>query len=108
MKKLIQDRLGGRHLALSAGLAAAQGYPTRPLTLIVPFAAGGPSDAIARLLGQSMSETLKQQVVIENVAGRRRHHRSGSPRQGPEGRLHPSHPPRGPRGRRLALQDASL
>jgi tripartite-type tricarboxylate transporter receptor subunit TctC len=69
MKNLIRTVLSAAALALSAGLAAAQGYPTRPLTLIVPFAAGGPSDAIARLLGQSMSETLKQQVVIENVAG---------------------------------------
>jgi tripartite-type tricarboxylate transporter receptor subunit TctC len=69
MKKLIRTALSAATLAISAGLAAAQGYPTRPLTLIVPFAAGGPSDAIARRIGQSMSETLKQQVVIENVAG---------------------------------------
>jgi tripartite-type tricarboxylate transporter receptor subunit TctC len=52
-----------------AGAAAAQGYPSRIVTLVVPFAAGGPSDAIGRLLAQSMSNTLKQQVVIENVAG---------------------------------------
>jgi tripartite-type tricarboxylate transporter receptor subunit TctC len=52
-----------------AGAAAAQEFPTRTITLVVPFAAGGPSDAIGRLLGQSMSTTLKQQVVIENVAG---------------------------------------
>ncbi|HEU4519740.1 MAG TPA: tripartite tricarboxylate transporter substrate-binding protein [Microvirga sp.] len=55
-------------LVLTGG-AAAQDYPSRPITMIVPFAAGGPSDAIARLLAQSMSGTLKQQVVIENVAG---------------------------------------
>lgn len=51
------------------GLAAAQGYPTRPVTVIVPFAAGGPSDAVARLVGQSMAATLGQPFVIENVAG---------------------------------------
>lgn len=51
------------------GAAAAQTYPVRPITLIVPFTAGGPSDAIARLIGQSMSTTLGQQVVVENVAG---------------------------------------
>jgi len=55
--------------AALAGVAAAQGYPSRVVTLVVPFAAGGPSDAIGRLLAQSMSGTLKQQVVIENVAG---------------------------------------
>ncbi|HEY8566497.1 MAG TPA: tripartite tricarboxylate transporter substrate-binding protein [Beijerinckiaceae bacterium] len=57
-------------LVVSAGAAVAQGpYPSRPVTMIVPFAAGGPSDAIARLVAQSMSATLGQQVVIENVAG---------------------------------------
>ena len=50
-------------------VAAAQGFPTRPITMVVPFAAGGPRDAIARLLAQSMSATLGQQVIIENVAG---------------------------------------
>lgn len=51
------------------GFATAQTFPQRPITLVVPFAAGGPSDAIARLVGQSMSATLGQQVVVENVAG---------------------------------------
>lgn len=52
-----------------AGTAAAQDYPTRPVTLVVPFAAGGPTDTVARLIGASMSKTLGQQVVVENVAG---------------------------------------
>jgi tripartite-type tricarboxylate transporter receptor subunit TctC len=69
MKKLITVALAAASVAFSAGVAAAQGYPSRPITMIVPFAAGGPSDAIARLLAQSMSNTFKQQVVIENVAG---------------------------------------
>ena len=56
-------------LALWAGSASAQQYPTRPITVIVPFAAGGPTDVIARIVGESMSRTLGQQLVIENVAG---------------------------------------
>ena len=56
-------------LVACQGPSFAQTFPTRVVTLVVPFAAGGPSDAIARLLGQSMSGTLKQQVIIENVAG---------------------------------------
>jgi len=63
---------------LAAGAAAlpavsrivwAQAYPTRPLTLVVPFAAGGPSDVAARIIGQRMSEILRQQVVVENLTG---------------------------------------
>jgi tripartite-type tricarboxylate transporter receptor subunit TctC len=58
-------------LALAAGTAAAQapGYPAKPITLIVPFAAGGGVDATARLLTAKLGEQLKQPVVIENVAG---------------------------------------
>jgi tripartite-type tricarboxylate transporter receptor subunit TctC len=52
-----------------SGAAAAQDYPTRPVTMVVPFAAGGPTDIIARIVGEHMSRTLGQQVVIENVAG---------------------------------------
>jgi len=55
-------------LALS-GAAMAQEFPNKPITMIVPFAAGGPTDIIARIVGESMSRTLGQQVVIENVAG---------------------------------------
>lgn len=57
---------------LSLGLAGpglAQTFPTKPITVIVPFAAGGPSDVIARLLGEQMSKTLGQSVVVENIAG---------------------------------------
>lgn len=52
-----------------AGSAKAQSYPARPITMIVPFAAGGPTDIVARIVGENMSKTLGQQVVIENVAG---------------------------------------
>jgi len=59
----------------AAGLAAlpqgarAQAYPTKPISVIVPFAAGGPTDALARILGQRMGEVLGQQIIIDNVAG---------------------------------------
>jgi tripartite-type tricarboxylate transporter receptor subunit TctC len=56
-------------LVLAAGAAAAQSYPAKPITMIVPFAAGGPTDIIARVVGENMSRSLGQQVVIENVAG---------------------------------------
>jgi tripartite-type tricarboxylate transporter receptor subunit TctC len=57
-------------LGLAAGGALAQGnYPSRPVTMIVPFAAGGPTDVIARIVGEHMSRTLGQQIVVENVAG---------------------------------------
>jgi len=49
--------------------AAAQTYPSRPITMVVPFGAGGPTDALARILAQRMSQTLGQQVLIENVTG---------------------------------------
>lgn len=52
-----------------AGVAAAQTYPNKPVTMIVPFAAGGPTDIVARLVSEHMSKTLGQQIVVENVAG---------------------------------------
>ena len=54
-----------------AGLAtaSAQTYPSRPITMIIPFAAGGPTDVLGRLVGQKMGEALGQQIVIENVGG---------------------------------------
>jgi tripartite-type tricarboxylate transporter receptor subunit TctC len=55
--------------ALLAVPALAQKYPSRPVTIIVPFAAGGPTDIIARITGEYFSKALGQQFVIENVAG---------------------------------------
>ena len=56
-------------LALAAGTALAQPYPSRPVTIIVPFAAGGPTDIIARISGEYFAKALGQQFVVENVAG---------------------------------------
>lgn len=56
-------------LLLAAISPAMAAFPERAITLVVPFAAGGPTDALARLLGQRMSEVIKQPIIIENVGG---------------------------------------
>ncbi len=66
MKKLV---LALAATAMMTGAAQAQSYPNRPVTMIVPFAAGGPTDIVARIVGEHMSKTLGQQIVVENVAG---------------------------------------
>ena len=67
--KLAARLLVASLLVAVAGGALAQGYPNRPITLTVPFAAGGPTDVVARSLGQAMAKTLGQTVVIENKLG---------------------------------------
>jgi tripartite-type tricarboxylate transporter receptor subunit TctC len=51
------------------GILAEDAYPNKPITVIVPFAAGGPTDVVTRLVGEHMSRTLGQQLVVENVGG---------------------------------------
>jgi tripartite-type tricarboxylate transporter receptor subunit TctC len=51
------------------GGASAQDYPTHPITMVIPFAAGGPTDVLGRVVAARMGEVLKQQVVVENVTG---------------------------------------
>jgi len=53
----------------SAAIATAEDFPTRPLTMIIPFAAGGPTDVLGRVIAGRMSEVLGQQVIVENVGG---------------------------------------
>ena len=68
MKRKAIGLLAG--LALVAGSSAfAQAYPEKTITMIVPFSAGGPTDTVARLIAQSMSTDLGQQVIVENVGG---------------------------------------
>src|SRR5947209_4851085 len=55
-------------LAIMSAPAAAQ-YPNKPITVIVPFAAGGPTDVVTRLIGDHMSRSLGQTLVVENVGG---------------------------------------
>ena len=65
MKRWLQHLAAAAFATLAAG-AFAQAYPNHPLTLVVPFAAGGPTDVVARTLGASMGKFLGQAVVIEN------------------------------------------
>lgn len=61
--------LAGIAFAFAGAAAQAQDFPNKPVTIVVPFSAGGPTDTVARLVGQAMSTSLKQQVVVENVGG---------------------------------------
>jgi tripartite-type tricarboxylate transporter receptor subunit TctC len=56
-------------LLVSTSVTLAQTYPARPMTMIIPFAAGGPTDVLGRVMAQRMSEILGQQIVVENVGG---------------------------------------
>ena len=78
MDQLCRDRIMFKptHLALSTiatiamiGAAFAQSWPTRPVTMIVPFAAGSSTDTAGRLLAVGISEALGQQVIVENIGG---------------------------------------
>src|SRR4030088_2153463 len=54
---------------MSHATAAQTAFPTKPITIIVPAAAGGPTDTVARLIGESMGRTLGQIILVENVGG---------------------------------------
>ena len=70
--KIMNAILGATAIAavsLFAATAGAQTYPERAITMVVPFSAGGPTDTVARLVAESMSKDLGQQVLVENVGG---------------------------------------
>ena len=67
--RIVGALLTGLSLLLSPALATAQDFPSKPIKLIVPFPPGGPNDIIARVVGQRMSEMIKQPIVIENRSG---------------------------------------
>jgi tripartite-type tricarboxylate transporter receptor subunit TctC len=67
LKKLSSAAFGA--LLMLTGTAVAQNFPNHPMVMVIPFAAGGPQDVLGRIIAQSMSEALGQQVIIENVGG---------------------------------------
>ncbi len=67
--KTVTGAVAAAAVSLFALSAAAQTYPQRNITMVVPFAAGGPTDTVARLVAESMSKDLGQQIVVENVGG---------------------------------------
>src|SRR6476659_9960520 len=69
MRLAIKTLFAAGVAAASIGAAWAQAYPSRTVTLVVPFAAGGPTDVVARTLGAAMSKSLGQTVVVENKLG---------------------------------------
>jgi tripartite-type tricarboxylate transporter receptor subunit TctC len=66
---MLKRLLAGCLSVLFVAAAAAQEYPTRTISIVVPFAAGGPTDTVTRLIGQSMTKSLGRTVIVENVAG---------------------------------------
>ena len=66
MRKLILAVLA---VLISGGAALADNFPSRPITIVVPFSAGGPSDAMARILAERMKVTLGESLLVENVTG---------------------------------------
>ena len=67
--KLLRSMVLSAGFALGAGLALAQAYPAKPVNLMVPYPAGGPSDAIARIFFNPLGKELGQQVLVENLGG---------------------------------------
>ena len=69
MHRLVRVAAVVAAIALTAGPVAAQQFPTKPVTIVVPFAAGGPTDTVARSVGQAMEKSLGQPVIVENKPG---------------------------------------
>ena len=69
MKLILRSAAAIGAFILSTALAPADDWPTRPVTMVVPFAAGGPADAVGRIVAAHVSEVLGQEVIVENVGG---------------------------------------
>jgi tripartite-type tricarboxylate transporter receptor subunit TctC len=68
-RRTVLTSLAAGAVSAAAGGARADGYPSRPITMIVPFAAGGPTDLMARIFGEHMGKSLGQQIIIDNTTG---------------------------------------
>src|ERR1044072_3359173 len=68
-RQFLRLAAGAATLCIVSSVAWAQTYPSRPITMIVPFPAGGATDVIARIVAESMARALGQPVVIENIGG---------------------------------------
>lgn len=68
-RRVLQLATGGAALPIASRLAGAETYPSRPITMVVPFPAGGPTDTLARILADHMKTSLGQSIVIEDVSG---------------------------------------
>src|SRR5262245_57859588 len=68
-RQFLRLTAGAAALPTVPRIAKAQSYPTRPITIVVPFVAGGATDVIARLIAERMRASLRQPVIVENIAG---------------------------------------
>src|SRR5215472_9980770 len=68
-RQFLHFAAGAASLPVVSRIASAQAYPSRPITIVAPFAAGGPVDSRARILAEHMRQTLGQSVIVENVTG---------------------------------------
>jgi tripartite-type tricarboxylate transporter receptor subunit TctC len=65
----LQLPMGAAAFSVGSRIAGAQTYPSRPITLIVPFPAGGPSDTVARIMAERMGASLGQSIIVDNISG---------------------------------------
>jgi len=68
-RELLRLASGAAIVSALSSIANAQTYPVRPITLVVPFAAGGPTDVVGRIVAERMRSSLGQPIIIENVSG---------------------------------------
>ena len=101
--------LAGASASVLAGRASAQAYPGKPITIVVPFAAGGPTDLMARIVGERMGKELNQTFIIDNTTGAAGTIAVGKVARAPaDGYTHQHRPCRHPRRQRHDLQEPDL